>query len=166
MIIALTGHRPERLGLPKDVSLPQWENIIRWIKTELMRAGLGLTEGEELEVFSGMASGADIAIAYAALQLKENFKLKLTLVCPFEGYGHDNPHYNEILKGADSIINLNKKWVKGCDDARDDYMAKHCDIMLAIYDGNKNGGVWSTLNKAWRYGKHIVYCPLDLITDK
>ena len=164
MIIALTGHRPERLALPKDVSLPQWKNIIDWISEEILY--VSNSSKEEVEIFSGMASGADIAIAYAALQLKKDFKLKLTLVCPFEGYGHDNPHYNEILNGADSIINLNKKWVKGCDDARDDYMAKHCDIMLAIYDGNKNGGVWSTLNKAWRYGKHIVYCPLDLITDK
>ncbi len=42
-------------------------------------------------------------------------------------------------------------------------MVDHCDVLLAIWDGKKSGGVWSTIRKAQKAGKQIVYCPKEVL---
>ena len=42
-------------------------------------------------------------------------------------------------------------------------MVDHCDALLAIWDGNKSGRVWSTIRKAEKAGKKIVFCPKEVI---
>ena len=37
------------------------------------------------------------------------------------------------------------------------------DVLLAIWDGKKSGGVWSTIRKAQKAGKQIVYCPKEVL---
>ena len=48
-------------------------------------------------------------------------------------------------------------------DVKDQYMVDHCDILLAIFDGKKQGGVYSTIRKAEKAGKNIIYCPKILL---
>ena len=31
------------------------------------------------------------------------------------------------------------------------------------WDGNKFGGVWSTIRKAQKAGKQIIYCPKEIL---
>lgn len=158
MIIALTGHREKRLNLPTDVSLPEWNPIRDWIRTEIITR-------HATEVFTGMASGSDMAIAYEVAKMKqEGYNIILTCVLPCKGYGTRTPNYQFVKESADNVIEIHNKWVKGCDDDRDDYMAKNCDLMLAIFDGNKCGGVWRTMNMAHDYKKDIICCPLNLLT--
>ena len=45
-------------------------------------------------------------------------------------------------------------------------MVDHCDVLLAIWDGNKSGGVWSTIRKAQKAGKKIIYCPKEILSGK
>lgn len=161
--IALTGHRPERLGLPSSVISDEWYGIRSWIRNTILE---NIKEFGEVEVFSGMASGSDIAMAIIACHLKnEGYKVKLTCVCPFNGYGRKEQLYNYIMRHADKVVNIHNSWQRGCDNDRDDYMASHCDVMLAVFDGHKNGGVYSTIKKAERYKKKIVYCPKDLLDE-
>ena len=156
MIIALTGHREQRLNLPADVTADKWCGIRHWIRQEIIN-------NKADEVFSGMASGSDMAMAYEAARLKdEGHRLKLTLVLPCPDYGMRTPNYEYVYRRANKIVNIYDHWFKGCDEGRDDYMAKNCDIMLAIFDGNKTGGVWSTMNKAHNYNKTVICCPLNL----
>ena len=42
-------------------------------------------------------------------------------------------------------------------------MVDHCDVLFAIWDGNKSGGVWSTICKAQKAGKKIIYCPKEIL---
>ena len=45
-------------------------------------------------------------------------------------------------------------------------MVDHCDVLLAIWDGNKSGGVWSTIRKAQKAGKKIIYCPKEILNGE
>lgn len=156
MILALTGHREQRLNLPVDVSTVEWDGIRHWIRQSIIDYGADV-------VFSGMASGSDMAMAYETAKMKdEGHRIKLKLVLPCPDYGMRTPNYDYVYRRADKIITIYDHWFKGCDDGRDDYMAKNCDMMLAIFDGNRTGGVWSTMNKAHNYGKTVINCPLNL----
>ena len=152
MIIALTGHREQRLGLPSDVAAKEWEPIRSWIRKQIL-------DSNATEVFSGMAGGSDLAIAYEVAKMKEEgYRIKLTCVFPCKGYGTKSKHYSYIVGKADRIVNIHPKWQKGCDDDRDQYMVNHCDILLAVFDGQETGGVYSTIRKAEKLGKPIIYC--------
>lgn len=45
-------------------------------------------------------------------------------------------------------------------------MVDHCDVLLAICDGKKSGGIWSTIRKAQKVGKQIVYCPKEALENE
>ena len=111
-----------------------------------------------------MADGCDIAFALAAIQIKKyGYHLNLHCVLPCKGYQSLHCLYDYIKNRADEWIELSDEFYKGCDNARDQYMVGHCDVLLAIWDGNKSGGVWSTIRKAQKVGKTIIYCPKELI---
>lgn len=157
--IAMTGHRPERLGLPLDVRSNEWAPIRYWIHNTLKEF---IDKYGEITVFTGMASGADIVMGYVATLMKQSgFPVKINCICPCTGYGRKDPVYTQIMERADEVINIHDAWVRGCDNDRDEYMAKNCDFMFAIFDGHQKGGVWSTLKKAYRYKKPVSFCPKE-----
>jgi hypothetical protein len=40
-------------------------------------------------------------------------------------------------------------------------MIDHSDKLIAIWDGNKSGGVWSTIRKAQKKGIEVIYYPKE-----
>ena len=63
--VALTGHRPERLGYAKDTyATMDWVHMIDWLK-------LKIKENNITDVYCGMADGCDIAYGVAAFRLKK-----------------------------------------------------------------------------------------------
>ena len=68
MIIALTGHREERLNLPPDVSDSKWEHITTWLRNTLL-IEMQKLHNEELIVFCGLATGSDMAIGYTVANM-------------------------------------------------------------------------------------------------
>lgn len=165
--VALTGHRPQRLGLPNDELDVRWKEIGKWISNQIADAS---------DVYCGMANGSDILLRLNAGTIKEYLKslppelrkhrqLKLHCVLPCKNYNSSHKYYRKIKNDADEWIELSDKFYKGCDNVRDQYMVEHCDILLAIWDGNKSGGVWSTICKAKKAGKEIVYCPKDILNS-
>ena len=160
MILALTGHREQRLNLPTDVSAEEWKPIRKWIKEQILLINPN-------EVFTGMASGSDMAIGYVVAQMKDTgYDIKLSCILPCKGYGTRNPNYEFIINHANDIIEMHGEWIKGCDNDRDDYMASNCDILLAVYDRTPTGGVYSTINKAKKQHKQIIYCPTEILIQK
>ena len=160
MKITLTGHREQRLELPRDVSSAEWEDIRNWIAGRVID---NYTPKDDCVAYCGMAEGSDMAFGYVISTLKDfGYNIKLVCVCPCKNYGRKAPNYNYDIKHADKIINLYSEYVRGCDDERDEYLAEHCDLMLAIFDGIKNSGVWKTIKRARRYLKKIIiYNPKD-----
>lgn len=40
-------------------------------------------------------------------------------------------------------------------------MVDHSNILFAVWDGNKSGGVWSTIRKAQKKNVEIIYYPKE-----
>lgn len=72
MIVAGTGHRPDKLG--------GWDNVNAFRKTVDV-AVTALEEQDPLGVVSGMAAGWDLALAHAAMELD----IHLLCAVPFSG---------------------------------------------------------------------------------
>lgn len=122
MRIALTGHRPQRLGLPDDETDEKWIPIMHYINS-----------------------------------------IKLHCILPCKNYNSSHKYYKFLKLKASEWIELSDEFYKGCDNVRDQYMVDHCDVLLAVWDGIKSGGVWSTIRKAQKAGKKIIYCPKEIL---
>jgi uncharacterized phage-like protein YoqJ len=158
MRMALTGHRPERLGYPDldFYTTDEWRKIIEWLKEKIIE--LNVTDA-----YCGMASGCDIAYGIAASELKieGKFPVKLHCILPCKNYNNKISWHSILKIAADEWIELSDEFYKGCDNVRDQYMVDHSDKIFAIWDGNKSGGVWSTIRKAQKKGIDIVYYPKE-----
>lgn len=168
MKVALTGHRPERLGMPDNELDDKWNKIRDWIVNNLIQMfRTTLLEDDSLDVYCGMATGSDILFGMSSIFLKVGIvPLKLHCVLPCKNYNSSHKYYNDIKLFADEWIELSEEFYKGCDSVRDQYMVDHCDVLLAIWDGNQSGGVWSTIRKAQKAGKQIIYCPRGIVTGE
>ncbi len=155
---ALTGHRPERLGYAKNTyTTIEWRRLIDWLKAEVVR--LDITDA-----YCGMANGCDIAYGLAALELKQSgYQVRLHCILPCKDYNSSSTEYDLLRKNADEWVELSDEFYKGCDDVRDQYMVDHSDMLFAIWDGNKSGGVWSTIRKAQKKGVFIAYYPKEML---
>lgn len=168
MKVALTGHRPERLGLLSDEGSHEWENISDWLVKQITDIRMfDLIQDDTPDVYCGMASGSDILFGMIASIYKASaLNIKLHCVLPCKEYNSSNKYYQLIKDNADEWVELSEEFYKGCDNVRDQYMVDHCDVLLAIWDGNKSGGVWSTIRKAQKAGKQIIYCPKEIVTGE
>lgn len=65
MRVALTGHRPQRLGLPEDETDEKWIPIQHWIIDELSNFIKTCRDNNEpLDLYTGMASRKRYCICY------------------------------------------------------------------------------------------------------
>ena len=168
MKVALTSHRPERLGLLSDEGSHEWKNIRDWLVKQITDIRMfDLIQNHTTDLYCGMASGSDILFGIIASIYRANaLNIKLNCVLPCKEYNSSNKYYQLIKDNADEWVELSEEFYKGCDNVRDQYMVDHCDVLLAIWDGNKSGGVWSTIRKAQKAGKQIIYCPKEIVTGK
>lgn len=145
MKIALTGHREERLK-----NLGTESEIYGWLRKEVLKNNC-------TDAYCGMASGADIMFGKLIIQLKQlGYDIKLHCVLPCKDYNKSHPDYEFLRENSDTFEYLSKNFYKGCDNARDEKMVADCDILIALWDGIKAGGVWSTIRKAEKYNKEII----------
>lgn len=153
---ALTGHRPERLRYDsEDFYKIEWVRLIDWLR-------YSIKWNKITNMYCGMADGCDIAYGLAARALKiEGYQVRLHCVLPCKNYNSSNRWYKELHECADEWIELSDEFYKGCDNARDQYMVDHSDILYAVWDGNKTGGVWSTIRKAQKKNIEIIYYPKE-----
>ena len=164
MRVALTGHRPERLGYPEldFETSPEWRKVINWLKEKILE--LNITDA-----YCGMATGCDIAYGIAVQELNNETwvnkidrpKIKLHCILPCKNYNNKIKWHKILKSGADEWVELSDEFYKGCDNVRDQYMVDHSDSLIAVWDGNKSGGVWSTIRKAQKKNLDIVYYPKE-----
>lgn len=157
MKVALTGHRSQRLGLDSAITDGEWDTLRIWISSTLKNINV-------TDYYCGMAEGSDMLGALSVLDLKQQgYNINLHCILPCENYQSNHPFYELIRGHADEWIVLSQSFYRGCDNIRDQYMVDHCDVLLAIFDGKKQGGVYSTIRKAEKAGKNIIYCPEILL---
>lgn len=152
MILAATGHRPDKLGgYGADI-----EARLR------MLAVCALNKLRPTQVISGMALGWDQAIAQAAITLEIPF----IAAVPFAGMEKKWPQSSQekfcaILACATEVVVVTPggyaPWKL---QKRNEWMVDHCDKLVALWDGS-HGGTFNCLQYADVKGK-----PYDNLWDE
>lgn len=147
MIIAGTGHRPERLG-----------GYTQEVEGRLVALALASLQANRPDkVISGMAAGWDQALAQAAIHLH----IPLLAAVPFEGQEKRWPEaaqrrFHRILKAASEVVFVKPAYSTGVFILRDKWMIDHADSVLALYDGTPLGGTFLTIGMAEKRGKPVT----------
>ncbi len=137
MIIAGTGHRPNKLG---GYDQQNFHNLVKF-------AGVRLVQQEPDLVVSGTALGWDMALLVAARKLD----YRVQAAVPFEGFDK-NWHYgtrqfwNAWVESCSEVVVLKDLGqdfqyydvVKALDE-RNRYMVDMSDSMMALWNGTKGG---------------------------
>lgn len=155
--IGFTGHRYQRLNFNPDETHEDWIGLYSWIFDEYKKLA---SKYDEIHVYCGMCSGGDIAFGLCLGALE---KVKLHCILPFKDYNCENKYYDILHEVADEWIELADSWHKKCDSERDQYVVDHSDMLYAMFDGIKQGGVYSTIRKAQKAHKKIVLCPQEVL---
>jgi uncharacterized phage-like protein YoqJ len=133
VIVAFTGHRPDKLG-NWDPAHP----VVARVKKALRN---GLIENWPLVAVSGMALGVDMWAAEACVELGIPFHAAL----PCDGWSENWPlpsrqRYQALVKKAAEIHVVSpgsyKPWKM---QRRNEWMVDHCNLLLSIWDGSAGG---------------------------
>ncbi len=154
MIIAVTGHRPDKLW-GYDLKHPKYNKLYNMLYNLLDKYYVG-------HCITGMALGADTIFAYAALKYKKEYPDTI-LECAIPCQNHskkwqnkDRDRYDKILKQSEIITLVSdeeyKPWLM---QKRNEYMVDRCELLIAVWDGSK-GGTGNCVAYAKKKGKIIV----------
>ena len=147
MIIAGTGHRPNKLGGYSE------EASTKLI--EMAEAYLQQTKPER--VISGMALGWDMALGRAAVRCG----IPLTAAVPFEGQekmwpASSQESFRALRNCADTVVIVSEggyaPWKM---QVRNKWMVDNCDTVLALWNGT-DGGTANCVRYAQAANKPIV----------
>ena len=136
MILAVTGHRPERLRGQEEV-------IKEWAATQLTRL-------QPSAIYDGMAQGTDQIVATAAKELN------IPIICC---YPFPKKYYHPIeqwIMENNQVIFVSPQYSKKAYVIRDNFMVDHSDKLLCVWDGRGGGGTFLTRNYALKQGKEII----------
>lgn len=148
MIIAFTGHRPNKLGGYKQSALQNW------IKQQIK---LKLQELKPDKVISGGALGVDQWAAYCSIELGIPF----IIAQPFKE--QDKVWPEQSKKEFKNLLDKAEKVVIVCEgdyspekmQIRNEWMVDNCDKLIAVWDGSK-GGTGNCVNYAIKQNKEII----------
>lgn len=134
-VIAITGHRPNRI--PSE----------QYVSAQLRNSFIDLSAGH---VIQGMADGVDLLAALAA----QNAKIPFSCAIPWEGHKPGNgweDAYHFALVYAENVWVVNDcQGYPGPQvyQERNEYMVDRCHILVAVWDFQKKGGTWNTVKYA------------------
>jgi len=149
MIVAFTGHRPNKLGgytYPNATSL----RICKSIREELEKL-------KPTWAISGMAQGVDQWAAEICISLQISF----TAAIPFLGQEKLWPskaqaHYNWLLSHAKGVsVICTGEYSPKKMQKRNEWMVDNTDVLLAVWDGT-SGGTANCVRYAEKKKKQIV----------
>lgn len=155
---AFTGHRPKSFPWGYNETARDCV-LLKKVLAEQIRV---LVNRGVTEYLSGMALGADLWCAEIVLALrKENPALHLHCILPCEGQDNKWPasekeRYRSILKQANEIIYVNRRYKDGCMLERNRWLVDHAAVVLAVYNGTARSGTGATVNYARKLGREIT----------
>lgn len=136
MILTVTGHRPQRLK-------GQEKLIKKWAEEQL-------THLQPSAIYNGMAQGVDQIVAIAAKELN------IPIICC---YPFPRANYHPIeqwIMENNKVIFIQPAYSNQSYIIRDKFMVDNSDIVLAVWDGIRQGGTYITREYAIKQGKKIV----------
>jgi uncharacterized phage-like protein YoqJ len=153
MILAGTGHRPQRLRIgPLDGFHPSVQKRLG------MLAMSALDRYDPSLVISGMALGWDQALAEAAVWCGTPFDAYI----PFRGQElrwnrEAQDRYNDLLAEARRIVVVSEGGYRAEKmHQRNVRMVIDADAVLALWDGSDDGGTYDCVTYAERVGKRVI----------
>jgi uncharacterized phage-like protein YoqJ len=150
MIVAFTGHRPDKLG---GYKLPN--PTYNYLCSEIERI---LLELNPEKVISGMALGIDQWAAYIAYKLKIPF----TAAVPFAGQEkawpkHSQSAYHTLLNKASTITLVSEGgYTAQKMQIRNEWMVDRCNTLIGVWDGS-SGGTCNCIKYAEGVGREIIH---------
>lgn len=149
MIVAFTGHRPNKLGGYDE------PNPVR----DQIRAALRelLAELHPAKAISGMALGVDQWAAEMCIELEIPF----IAAVPFDGQEDRWPpwsreKYAKLLKESCEMVKVcSAGYAPEKMQKRNEWMVDHCDVLIAVWDGT-SGGTANCVRYAESIGKRII----------
>lgn len=160
----VTGHRPS--GFPwiygkENQSQATYKKIlceiIDWY----------ISENDVTDFISGMALGADMDFAATFLLLREKYpyiRLHCAIPCRDQTRLWKEPYislYNNILRQADSSVILSESYTRTCMLERNRYMVDKSDYVFAVWNGERKGGTWYTMEYAKKLKRPVEVLRLD-----
>lgn len=149
MIVAFTGHRPNKIGGYK-LPNPTYNYICQQIEKTLQ-------ELKPEKIISGMALGVDQWAANIAVKLGIPFLAAV----PFEGQEGAWPEvsqkvFHKLLdKAAEVVIVSPGGYAAPKMQIRNEWMVDHCDKLIAVWDGTP-GGTGNCVTYATSKDKEII----------
>lgn len=136
MILTVTGHRPQRLKGQKKL-------IKKWAKEQLIRLHPSM-------IYDGMAQGVDQIVAIAAKELN------IPITCCYPFFKTTFHPIEEWIMENNNVIFTSSAFSKQSYIIRDKFMVDHSDIVLAVWDGIRQGGTYITREYAIKQGKKVI----------
>lgn len=156
MRIAITGHRPNKLGNDYDLTSP----LIFKIKDRLIKI---IKEKNPSYLISGLALGIDSLWAEIALEMK--IPLIAAVPCldqdklwregskeKYRNYLQSAAYVKYVTKEPYSYVSMQK---------RNEWMVDNCDLLIAVWDGT-SGGTGNCVKYAKNKKELLIINPNDL----
>ncbi len=157
MVLAFTGHRPEKLPWGNDESDRRCQALKLQLRTNIQQQ---IVRG--VHVFCcGMARGCDFYFAEAVLDLKKRYadiRLEAYLPCesqPTKWPEEDKVRYLRILSQCDRVHLLQSAYTEGCMLKRNRIMVDESDTLMSVWDGSA-GGTGATVRYAMQQEKAVI----------
>lgn len=166
LIIAITGHRPNKLDNDYDLK----SDLIMAIKAEILTIlkELKLANNLKQTLVTGMAIGIDTLFAQIAIENNLNFIAAI----PCLGQSAKWPtksvaRYINILGSTLCTIQhvTGKPYTKTCMQERNRWMVDKCNVLIAVWDGSP-GGTANCVKYANSVDKYIIYIDPNAIRNK
>ena len=155
---AFTGHRPARLPWGAHESDPRCLAL----KEELAQSVEEAYAAGCRHFLCGMAQGADLYFGEAVLSLRDRRPdVTLEAAIPFAGQADrwpqtDRDRRQAILDRCDYETVVQHSYSPGCMARRNRYMVDRARRLIAVYDGQPQGGTFQTLAYAMQKGLAIT----------
>lgn len=168
MKIAITGHRPNKLGNDYNLTSPLIQGIKARIITILGNEVAMNPTDSTLTLITGMALGIDTLFAQIAISLNLPFIAAIPCIGQESKWPQRSKDvYNQLLSQAREIVRVTTdEYTPTCMQKRNEWMVNECDILIAVWDGT-GGGTANCVQYAEFVGKPIIRIkPQDLITSE
>lgn len=149
MILAVTGHRPDKCGGYTDAAE---RRLVAFARTQLK-----LHPAEK--IVTGMAQGWDLAIAEACTELSIPFVAAVPIECQEKVWPQKaQERYRRLLaKAAEVHVVWRGTYIPQVMQIRNEWMCDHANKLLALHN-NSRGGTANCVDYARSIGIPIVNC--------
>jgi uncharacterized phage-like protein YoqJ len=151
MIVAITGHRPNKLGNEWNIDGPISEKIKKALKRVLSNV-------EPTRMISGMALGVDTI--WALLALEKGIPLTAAIPCKNHSSKWTKSNqdvYNSILTNPLTTVHIvsDEEYNDTCMQNRNIFMVDNSDLLVAVWNETA-GGTANCVNYAKKQNKRIL----------